>query len=230
MNKKLMLLVAGALTALAFTALAGTATAKETRIKCEGVGACTFTISGGEVRLSSHNGDTIWCTSEEGNGEVTGLNAERESTTDTMRLLFKGCKEQATIFHFSCSNTATAGNITTNVLTTHGIALPGTPTEAGALLTGLNMTFTCAGGFASTQWTGDLIGESETKCNTNTGTVQKLVFSAPTHGTQADRTYTGTTHDLQSKTSHTGGGSYETFAISSTTTLTYNQNVILTCA
>jgi hypothetical protein len=229
MNKRLVAIVAGALTALAFMALAGTAAAKETKLKCEGEGKCTFTVAGGQVSFSSHSGDTIICTQEGGVGEIGNL-VERESTTGTVQLLYTGCKEQNTIFHFACSNTATSGNITTNVMTSHNIALPGTPTAAGVLLTNAGVTFTCAGGFASTQVTGSYIGESETPCNTNTGTVQKLEFQITADGTQKDRIYTGSTFDTEDKTSHTGGGTYETFAVSSTTTLTYNQNVILTCA
>jgi hypothetical protein len=230
MNKKLMLLGVGALTALAFTALTSAAAANETKLKCEGVGACTFNVIGSNFRLSTTSGDTIWCSSEEGNGEVTGLNAERESTTSNLQLLYTGCKEQNTIFHFACSNTATSGNITTNVMVMHGIALPGTPNEAGVLLTNAGETFTCAGGFASTQVTGSVIGEYETKCNTNTGTTQNLLFLASAHGFQQDRIYTGNFVDLEGKTSHTGSGNYETLALQDTTTLTFNQNVILTCA
>jgi hypothetical protein len=230
MNKSLILLAAGALAALAFTALTGTATAKETKTKCEGAGACTFTLSGGSTAISIVGGDTLLCTGVSGDGAVTGLNAERESTTDTVQLLFSGCKEQNTVFHFACSNTATSGNLTTNVMTTHNIALPGTPTEAGVLATNAGVTFTCAGGFASTQWTGSIIGESETKCNTNTGTIQRQVFNAASDGVQVLTTYTGSTFKLESKTSHTSGGTYANAAISGTTTLTYNQNVILTCA
>jgi hypothetical protein len=231
MNKKLMLLVAGALTALAFMSLAGAASAKETKLKCEGAGACKYTIHGGESRFSLHGGDTVWCTTVEGEGEVTGLDANRESTTSNVELSFTGCKEQATIFHFACSNTATSGKVTTNTMVAHNIALPGTPTEAGVLLTNAGVTFTCAGGFASTQVTGSVIGEYEKKCGPeSTGTVQKLEFKVPAHGTENDRVWTGVNYDLEGKTSHTGGGSYETAAQSGTGTLTFNQNVELTCA
>jgi hypothetical protein len=229
MSKKLMLLVAGALMALAFTSLAGTAAAKETKLKCEGAGACTFEATGGSTAFSIVGGDTVLCTGVTGNGQVTNLNAERESTTSTVQLLFTGCKEQNTVFHFACSNTATSGNVTTNVMTGHSIALE-TGTKAGVLLTNAGVTFTCAGGFASTQVTGSIIGESETACNTNTGTVQKQVFSTTGDGAQALTTYTGSTFKLEGKTSHTSGGVYANAAQSGTGTLTFNQNVILTCA
>jgi hypothetical protein len=229
MSKKLMLLVAGALMALAFTALAGTAAAKETKLKCEGTGECTFTASGGVTNFSIVGGDTVKCTSVSGGGSVTSLDAERESTTTSVQLLFEGCKEQNTIFHFNCQNTATNGNVTTNVMVGHNIALP-TGTEAGVLLTNAGVTFTCAGGFASTQVTGSIIGESETKCGENTSTEQKQVFNTSGDGAQALTSYTGSTFALEGKTSHTGSGSYATAAQSGTGTLKFNQSVILTCA
>jgi hypothetical protein len=94
MSKKMMLLVVGALTALAFTSIAGTATAKETKLKCEGTGACTFTATSGVTTFSIVGGDTIKCETASGEGQVTNLDAERESTTGTIQVLYKGCKEQ----------------------------------------------------------------------------------------------------------------------------------------
>jgi hypothetical protein len=226
---KMMLFAAGALMALAFASLAGTAAAKETKLKCEGTGACTFTASGGATTLSIVGGDTIKCEAMSGSGEVTGLNAERESSTAIAQLLFSGCKEQNTIFHFTCSNTTTAGSVTTNVITVHGIALP-SGTEAGSLLTNVGVTLTCAGGFSSTQFTGGMLGESEGKCNTGTGDTHKAVFATTGHGVQELTTYTGSTFRLEGKTGHTGSGSYAGTAIAGTSTLTFNQNVILTCA
>ena len=224
-----MLIVTGALTALAFMSLAGAAAAKETKLKCEGAGACTVNVSGGVTDFSIFPTDTVKCSAVSGSGEVTGLNLERESTTVTVQLLFTGCKEQNTQFHFACTNTATGGNITTNVQTAHYIALP-SGTAAGMLLTNSGFTFTCAGGFASTQVTGSLIGESETSCNTNTGTVQKVVFNTTGDGAQSLTTFTGVTFKLEAKTSHVSGGTYANAALGGTATFTFNQNVILTCS
>jgi len=230
MSKKLMLLAVGALTALAFAALPGAAWAKETKLKCEGVGACTFTATSGVTQFSIEGGDTVKCEASSGTGQVTNLNAERESTTSTVQLLFTDCTEQNTIFHFKCTNTATAGNITTNVLTAHNIALPGTPTEAGALLTNAGVTFTCAGGYAPTQVTGNIIGEYENKCNTNTGTKQTINFMTNGDGLQKDTAYTGDVFKLEGKTKHEVAGKYADSSQDGTGTLTFNQNVILTCA
>ena len=38
------------------------------------------------------------------------------------------------------------------------------------------LVFTCAGGFASTEVTGSIIGEYENKCETNTSTKQTIEF------------------------------------------------------
>lgn len=176
------------------------------------------------------NNDTVKCESGEGEGEVTGLNAERESTTGLIQVRYKGCKEQLTAFHFACTTPGQAsGNVTSNVMTVHSIALPGTAHEAGVLLTNANITFTCAGGFASTQVTGNVIGESEEKCNTNTGKAHTTNFTTTGHGLQSLTSYTGVTFKLEGQTAHTGGA-YASFAKLGTASLTFNQNVILTCA
>jgi hypothetical protein len=93
------------------------------------------------------------------------------------------------------------------------------------------VTFKCAGGFAETQVTGSIIGESETKCGTNTSTVQRQVFRTTGDGAQALKTYTGNTFRLEGKTNHTNPDSkYLESAQDGTGTLTYPYNVILTCA
>lgn len=214
---------------LACTVLADVAAAKETKLKCEGTGPCTFTVAGGITNYSIEGGDTVKCESVGGSGSVTNLNAERESTTSTVQLLFKGCKEQNTIFHFNCQNTGTSGNVTTNVMTGHNIVLE-SGTKAGVLLTNAGVTFTCAGGYAPMQVTGSIIGESETKCGENTSTVQKLVFGTFGDGLQREIFYTGSTFRLEGETNHASGGVYIAASEEGTGTLTFNQNVILTCA
>ena len=241
MSKKLMLLAAGALSALAFTALPSGAVAGEPHIKCETF-PCTYTVEGSELRFSEHGGGTVWCTKEEGSGAITQsptepTKAAKESTTGTVELTFSGCKEQATIFHFACTGTGKeepSGQIRTGALVTHNIYL-NEEKKQGVLLTGFSVTFTCAGGFARSTVTGNLIGElHETKCGTATKTI-KWNFTAPAHGTQTWRhiTGTGTTYDLELATNHNTTPSsttgYQTAAVTSTTTLTFNQNVTPTC-
>jgi len=230
MSKKLMLLVAGALTALAFTALPSIASAGEPLLLCETGGECSYSVAGGESRFSATNGDTVWCSSVSGTGKMTGLDANKEAKTGEVQLLFHGCKEQATAFHFSCTSSGQpAGTVTTNKMVTHNVYLDAAKTKQGVLLTSSNVTFTCAGGFASTTVTGNAMGEMETTCGT-TGKTLALNFTASSHGQQTFKqtTGTGTVFDLTAQTNHPSGA-YATAAQTGTGTLTFNQNVVPTC-
>jgi len=236
MNKRSMLLVAGALAALAFTALPGAASAKETALKCETSGAnCTFTTTGGVTTFSSTSGDTLSCTSVTGSGGVLNP-VNNEATTITVSLKFHGCKETTTGFNFACTSPGQpSGTIvpTPNTIG-HIVALPGTATENGVLFTDIKTTFTCAGGFARSTITGNVIGENEAKCGTAASTIQKLNFDAPTHGSQKITTWTGKTFNMLYMTNHpetpTVGGTYEAMAQKSTGVLTWSNPVTVTCA
>jgi hypothetical protein len=228
MSKKLMLLAAGALSVLAFTALPSAASAGEPALKCE-KSPCTYSVTGGESRFSATNGDTVWCSSVSGNGEMTGL-VNSETTTGKVQLLFHGCKEQATIFHFACTSSGQpSGTVTTNQMVTHNVYVNAAKKQ-GVLLTGSNTTFTCAGGFASTTVTGNAMGELETACGT-TGKTLALNFTAASHGQQTWKQITGagTVYDLEAATNHSSGGTYATAAQTGTGTLTFPGNVTPTC-
>jgi hypothetical protein len=233
MNKKLMLLAAGALAALAFTALPGIASAQETALKCEKT-PCTFTFAGGVITFSTTIGDTISCTSVTGNGEAINL-SNLETTTTKTSLIFHGCKEQNTIFKFACTTPGQpSGTTQTNTITGHLVALPGTANESGVLLTDFKGTFTCAGGFARSTITGNLIVENESKCGVAASAIQKLNFETTGHGAQKLKTWTGATFNLLYATSHnetpTATSGYEALAVTGTATLTWNQKVQVTCA
>jgi hypothetical protein len=235
MNKKLMLLALGALAALAFTALPGAASAKETALKCE-KSPCTFTIHGGVSEFSTPAPDTVKCTSVTGSGEAINL-VSNETTTFKVSLKFHECKEQNTIFKFACTTPGQpSGTIVSNTITGHFVALEKVHAESenGVLLTDSKGTFTCAGGFARTTVTGNVIGENEEKCNSAATATQKLNFVASKHGTQKIETWTGGTYDLIGATNHnetpTATGSYETAAQSGTGFITWNQKVQVTCA
>ena len=234
-----MSLVAGALSVLAFTALPSGAAAGEPHIKCESF-PCPYTVEGSEVRISELAGGTVLCTSEAGEGLITQSSteptkAQKESTTGILSLTFSGCKEQATIFHFACTGPEQAsGVIKTGSAVTHNIYLNHAKKQ-GVLLTDLHVTFTCAGGFARSTITGNVIGElHETPCGVATNTI-KWNFTAVKHGDQTWKhiTGTGTTYDLMIATNHVTTPSsttgYETAAVTSTTTLTFTQNVTPTC-
>jgi hypothetical protein len=237
MSKKLMMLAAGALSVLAFTALPSAASAGEWHLKCEKF-PCTFTVAGGESRFSETAGGTVWCSSVTGAGEVTKAAVEptlkeNESTTGTVRLLFHGCKEQATIFHFACTSAGQpSGTVTTNVMTTHNVWLTHGTTKPGVAITNANTTFTCAGGFAASTVTGTVLGElHEPQCKVASAT-QKQNFTSTSHGHQTWKQITGTGPilDLITSTNHTNAvPTYETAAQTGTGTLTFNQKVTPTC-
>jgi hypothetical protein len=232
MNKRLMLLVAGALAALAFTALPGAVSAKETQLDCLTGLPCTFTVAGGVATFSTVDGDTVSCSSVSGNGGV----ATNQATTFTVSLKFHTCKETTTGFNFACSSPGQpSGTIVTEPapVTGHLVALPGIGTENGVLLTNNKATFTCAGGFARTTVTGDVIGENEAKCGAAASTIQKLNFETKGDGEQSITTWTGKTFDLMGMTNHpttpATGGTYKTAAQKGKGTITWNQNVQVTC-
>jgi hypothetical protein len=234
MSKKMMLLAAGALAALAITALPGAASAKETALKCEKV-PCTFTEAGGVTTLSTGpSGDTVSCTSVTGEGQAINL-VNLETTTLKITLKSHGCKETTTIFKFACTTPGlSAGTILSNTVTGHLVALPGTGSENGILLTDVKTTFTCAGGFARTTVTGNIIGENEAKCGAAAANIQLWNFVVPSHGNQAIKTWTEATWNLIAATNHnttpTATSGYETAAKAGTTTLTWNQKVTVACA
>jgi hypothetical protein len=236
MNKKLILLVAGALTALAFMALPGAASAKETALKCESGPPCTFTVHGGVVEISATpSNDTIKCETVTGSGEAINLSS-LETTTIKVSLLYHGCKEQATIFHFACTSAGQpSGTIAGSAVIGHLVALDKAvaASENGILLTDLKTTFTCAGGFARSTVTGYVIGENEEKCGAAASATQKLNFETNGHGVQTDTKWTEKTFNLIAATNHNDTPSatsgYETAAQKGTGTLTWNQNVRVTC-
>jgi hypothetical protein len=235
MNKRLMLLVAGALAALAFTALPGAASAKETQLDCLTGLPCTFTVAGGVSTFSAVGGDTVSCTSVTGTGGVLNP-VNNAATTITVSLKFHGCIETFTGFKFACTTPGQpSGTIVPTANTVgHIVALPGTPTENGVLLTNNKATFVCAGGFAKTTVTGNVIGENEEKCGAAASTTQKVNFAPVLEdGKQRITTWTGKTFDLLGMTNHpetpTLGGTYETAAQTGTGTLTWNQKVQVTC-
>jgi hypothetical protein len=201
MNRKLMLLAAGALAALAFTALPSAASAGEYLNTCSNGVICEGTITGGVATLEDDSGSWIECTS------VTGTaTAIHNSSTGTVELTFHGCKDQ---IDFSCTNTATAGTITTQTMISHNVYLEHNASTPGVKLTGpaggathnLSVTFSCAGGFVKKTVTGTILGQIfEPECK-KAKTTGKIVFESklPT-GTQKweQITTTGLFTDLTS--------------------------------
>jgi hypothetical protein len=226
MIKKSILSALGAIGVLAVMALPTVAEAGEPQLKCTST-PCTYSVtSTGRFTWSAAGGDTIACSSVTGSGSMSQL----EGATGQVQLLMHECKEQNTIFTFACSNTGTSGNMTTNVMTTHDVYLDAKASTQGVLFTNLGITFTCAGGFMSNQQTGSLLTHLETPCG---ATQNHLTVNATAtgHGQQTFKQVTGSgpTFAIESKTNHTGNGSYEAMAWTFTIHLNFNQNVTPTC-
>ncbi|HEX6780400.1 MAG TPA: hypothetical protein VF125_00055 [Solirubrobacterales bacterium] len=212
MSKKLMLLAAGALSALAFAALPAVASAEEYEVHCPKT-PCIGTIAGTAIehtiRLENDANERIEATS------LTGTTSIEASTTTTGKteLFFKGVKEKITGFNFSCNSPgAAAGEIKTGVMSTHFINLGKSPETIPAVLLTLpaaGITFTCAG-FSQKTVTGNIIGTITNVaevCNKAAAkTVVKFNIKPPNpFGTQEHETWTGKSYDLTSGTHASDG-------------------------
>ena len=228
MNKKLMLLAAGVLSALAVAALPAVASAGEYTADCEnGPATCEGTVAGGATQLRNDNGEGISCSSVHGITIVTN-----GSSTGVLILIFTGCVETITGFKFKCNSTgAAAGEIKTGSMVTHWIYLEpnkGTPGSKTTLPTA-GVTFTCAG-FAKKTVTGKVIGHIS---NPNCGTFQAshtADFTESSTGVQRwmQATTTGETTDLISN--NDAGGAYTTSAQIGSGVITWKgTKVKLTC-
>jgi hypothetical protein len=207
MSKKMMLLAAGALTALAFAALPAVASAGSPVVECGGLNKpCgALSISGGTAELQKTEGPRVHCTTVTGTGNYTSV------TGGTISLSFGGgggtCKETA--FNSHCTSAgAPSGVINTgtlpfkNVYLTHGKTTPGV--TVGPISTPI--TFTCFGGFVHNVVTGSVLGHLESGCTTHpAGGVLALDFkNSGVPGVQQYRfvTGTGTAENLSSNGAH----------------------------
>jgi len=224
MKHKLMLLAVGALAALAFAALPAVATAGEFAADCETGASCTATVEGGAAELVNSAGEGISCTAVSGTASVTS-----GSSTGSVKLAFTGCRENVTIFHFSCTNTATSGKIETNTLTSHNIYIEPNASTPGVLLTGVNVTFSCAG-FANKTVTGSIIGHIENpQCGTFAAS-HSITFEKSANGVQKYMQVTTSGEKFDLISNNDNGGEYLTSSQTGTGTLKYNSNKVkLTC-
>jgi hypothetical protein len=233
MSKKLMLLAVGALTALAFTALPGAASAGEWEHHCTSTAGvaepCVLSVAGGGAELINDAGERISCTAVSGTGS-----AVTTGTTGSVKLTFTGCKETVTFFRFSCTSNGTSGVIETNTLTTHNIYIEeatAAATTPGLLLTGVNTTFTCAG-FSDKTVTGNIIGHlTNPNCSSAT-TSMGISFDKHSSivGTQKYEqvTTTGTVFDLTSGP-HEADGTTSAQTGTGTISTKSGQHIRLTC-
>src|SRR5215216_5579315 len=157
MSKKLMLLAAGALTALAFAALPAVASAAEFEAHCSASATCSGTIAGGQAVLQDDSGGLagkVTCTTTTGTTTQTST-----SSTGTATLTFDHCTAG---LGGECENEGVGTQkIVTNQLVSHLVIIHASPKVVGVLLTGINVTFTCHTfiGTVRKTVTGNIIGE-----------------------------------------------------------------------
>ncbi|HVD39471.1 MAG TPA: hypothetical protein VNC16_00510 [Solirubrobacterales bacterium] len=236
MNKKLMLLAAAALSALAFAAVPTVASAGEYEAHCEDaagntVATCNVSITGGFAELSDTTGLRIHCKTVSGTGSFTTTT----STGTVAKLEFKECTDF--VFGTECNNQgAGTKQINTNALVSHIINIEHGGTTPGVLLTGISVTFDCPALGIKKTVTGNVIGhleEPEKVCN-KTVTTFSLNFEKTANGQQKYKqvTTTGTIFDLISKTDTTASEhNYITAAQTGTGTLHVLENrfINITC-
>lgn len=224
MSKKLMLLAAGALTALAFAALPAVASAGEFPIHCASPsgGNCISNITGGTAELNNTNNEGITCSSVSGTASTPN-----NGIVGTAQLTFHGCKA---LTFFNCNSPGQpSGTIKTNVMNSRLVYIDPNKTTPGVTLSNINVTFTCAG-FANRTVTGSIIGHFENPRCGQTVASTPVDFQKISNGHQrwTQVTTTGAIDDLIA--SNDAGGAYVTSSQTGTGTLTSTTGLTaLTC-
>jgi hypothetical protein len=189
MTKKLMLLAAGALAALAFAALPAGASAEEVQAHCAALPCEAVVQSTGNAQLFDTNGNEVLCKKTTGSVKQEALT----STTVKVSLTFDECNN-------TCENDG-AGKIKMepDPVTGHLITIvKGDPTKVGVLLTNIHTTFKCAFGLITKTVTGNIIGTiTNPQCGV-AATHHTISFTQTQNGHQTHKTWTGGTFDLDS--------------------------------
>jgi hypothetical protein len=189
MTKKLMLLAAGGLTALAFAALPTGASAEEMQAHCSAA-PCEAVVQATGITVKTDDaGSKTECTTT--TGAVTQTAAT--STTVNLQLTLEGCNND-------CQNEGHGtGKISTPTMVGHLITVTkGNPATAGILITGFNVTYKCAFTVVHKTLTGNIIGTMPNPQCGVAATNHTISFTQTAPGQQTDRTYTGNTFDLLS--------------------------------
>jgi hypothetical protein len=198
MSKKMMLL-ATALTALAFAALPAVASAGTPETHCSGSPSptCEIEISGGAAELTrTANALKIQCSSMTGTGVMS-------TTGGSIALTFHGCKES--LFKTTCSTSSTSapGTIVVTNLPYDNIYTTDNKTSPGVLVTPTASTshfasFTCINGSHTVSGNGVIGSLSAPKCGEAAASLT-LGFTQASQGHQTHKqiTGTGTIYDLE---------------------------------
>jgi len=225
MSKKMMLL-ATALTALAFAALPAVASAGTPQIHCPSGSTCSATLSGGHGELTKTGGfASVTCTSTTGTATIG-------TEGGTMQLLFHGCKDS--VFGAACTTSGqTSGTITTKVLPYDNTYLTAGKTVPGVLVTpeggggpekfGTFATFSCIDGNHTVTGNG-VMGRLETGCNSPQASLPiQFEQTQAGHQTHKQITGTGAIYDL------TDGSATAAMNTTGTATATGGGNFTITC-
>lgn len=223
MSKKIMLLALTTVSAALF-ALPAAASAGEWEMTPAG-GAFTVHSVGNTV-LTTHNNETITCTTVTG-GDSYNMGS---TTTGTIGLTFHGCTTTVLGFKVNCTGAGEpTGTTKTTTLTFTNIYLTDSKTTPGIKITGAGAnehfdTFKCGG--VEVVVTGSLIGQLESPCGT-ASKEHKLLFESTAHGTQKwmQNTLTGPNTDLTA----TIGGTPRTASLDGTWILTFAQIETVRC-
>jgi len=224
MTKILMLLAAGALTALAFTALPALASAGEYEVHCQGAATCEGVIAGGGVQITNSTGEGMTCETLGGNTSFSTT-----TTTGTVNLVLTGCREVVTAFKATCTSPGYAGGeIRVNNLTYHIVNLEDSESVPGTAFTNVNITANCR--FHT--FTGSLFGRIEEPtsiCNLAVSTHRAVFEGGAITGSQkySQITATGEQTDLTSRLFL--GKTYYTTALVATWTVHWDHPVKVTC-
>lgn len=200
MNVKLMLLSAGAISALAFVAVPAVGFASEFPAVCSSGATCTGNVVGGPATLEDDGGflaGKVSCIATSGTSSQTS-----NSSTGSATLTFTGCKDEALNTNCTSSGQA-AGTIKTNSLVYHLVFIDSTAqgTLVGVQFTGVNVTFSCAGGLVQKTVTGSVIGQIENpECNVARAShAVNFIYGVPLGSQKYTQvTTTGTVFDLTS--------------------------------
>lgn len=216
------------LAALAFATLASVASAGEPRIDpAIGKFPINFTMSGGHAEFRATGEPAITCTSSSGSGQFS------TSTTFTVHILWHGCTTSFFGFPVACNSVGQpSGTTTAHIPVAHLVYVTDAKTTPGLLMTpptsGVFTTLIC-GGFASIEVKGNgVVGEIiAPKCGSiaKTATVSFAATGASQNLKQV--TATGTEYSLTATTE--SSGSTTTVAEVGEGTMTFAENVTLTC-
>jgi hypothetical protein len=222
MTKKMMLVAASALAALAFAALPAFASASAS---IDNVAGHAFTGTFGTATLTNVTNEAVECTGE---NHVKGSFAS--STTGSIHILFTNCHTHSGI---SCKSSGLAAGEITTEAEFHVINIE--PTTAGILITPKNttthefVTFSCSFLETIVVKGNGVIGDiSAPACNGTSGNLT-LSFTSSATGVQAYQQIetAGTVYHMES---NLNGGAFSGFSedMTSTTTLTEGSGT-LTC-